>query len=148
MSLDYFGCDDRDYVGSDFDMKAATQKLLLGGLVGGVLGGVGGALLWPAHRIWGFVLSSMFIGAPIGYGVGMYLASRDLPTGSLPAGNRSGRRELPAQPQVQQASKPVDWTAMTNSLAAAATAVPKSEPKKEPMQPLNLMAMVGKRRRR
>jgi hypothetical protein len=135
MSLDLMGVDASAH-GDGEALKKATQKLLLGGIVGGVLGGVGGALLWPAHRIAGFFLSSVFIGAPMGYGVGMYLASRD-----LPVGNRSGQRELPlTQPQAQAKPDPNLWA----TVAARPAVVPKPA---EPMQPLNLSAMVGKRRR-
>ena len=52
----------------------AMSTLFLAGALGGLLGGAAGAWLWPAHRILGFLLGSLFVGSPVGYGVGMAAA--------------------------------------------------------------------------
>jgi hypothetical protein len=53
--------------------KRLARNIFVGGVVGGTFGflalGAGGAYLWPAHRIIGFVLGSM-VGWPLGSTVG------------------------------------------------------------------------------
>lgn len=55
---------------------ATVSTLAIAGVVGGVVGGVGGALLWPAHRIIGFLIGSIVVGGPAGAGVGVAIAAQ------------------------------------------------------------------------
>ena len=52
--------------------------MALGGAVGIALFGVGGALLWPAHRILGFLLVGLLVGSPLGAAVGNAVATAKL----------------------------------------------------------------------
>lgn len=56
----------------------AFATMLIAGIVGGLIGGSLAAWAWPAHRIIGFFLGSTFLGAPVGYGVGMAIAARKM----------------------------------------------------------------------
>jgi hypothetical protein len=58
-------------------VKAMTA-IMIGGAVGGVVGGAFGAWAWSAHRIWGFILASAFVGAPAGAGIGFVIGAREM----------------------------------------------------------------------
>jgi len=58
-------------------VKAMTA-IMIGGAVGGVVGGAFGAWAWSAHRIWGFILASAFVGAPAGAGIGFAIGAREM----------------------------------------------------------------------
>lgn len=56
----------------------ALATLLIAGTIGGLLGGGLCAWAWPAHRILAFLIGSILIGSPVGYGVGAALVAEEI----------------------------------------------------------------------